>query len=333
MLDEFDGYKIHHLSDATNSLLPGELRFNITTIISVMIVIYSLFAAVWVYFTAIGGFQSFQRLRKIYRLNLNRNSTPNSFSRRRSSSENAELVAATKVDYPEHSDDAESESDATLVTAPQQQQQQQETATFAKYATLPPPRKKRIIVAMTGATGAILGIRLLEQLRAMDIETHLIISRWAAATIAYETTYKLHDVQKLATKCYAANDVSAPISSGSFKTDGMIVVPCSMKTLAAIAVGYGDDLITRAADVIFKERRKMVLVARECPLSGIHLENMLKVTREGAIIFPPVPAFYTRPQGVEDIVRQSVGRILDCVDVDVGGFERWSGMKKFGDRE
>ncbi|KAH8705941.1 phenylacrylic acid decarboxylase [Talaromyces proteolyticus] len=160
----------------------------------------------------------------------------------------------------------------------------------------------------------------------MDIETHLIISKWADATITYETDYKLRAVKDLATKTYSSHDVAAPISSGSFKVNAMIVVPCSMKTLSSIATGYGDDLISRAADVTFKEKRRLILVARETPLSGIHLENMMKVTQNGAIIFPPVPAFYTRPKTVDDIVNQTVGRILDLLDIDTGDFERWNGM-------
>ena len=184
----------------------------------------------------------------------------------------------------------------------------------------------RIIVAMTGATGSVLGVQLLRTLRRMNIETHLVISKWAAATLVYETDYTVKDLRALAHKTYSAQDVSAPISSGSFRTRGMIIVPCSMKTLSAVAMGYGDDLITRAADVTLKERRKLVVVARETPLTGMHLHNMTTITSNGGIIFPPVPAFYTKPQSVEDIVKQSVGRMLDMFDLDAGDFERWSGM-------
>ncbi|KIW64223.1 hypothetical protein PV04_09174 [Phialophora macrospora] len=191
-----------------------------------------------------------------------------------------------------------------------------------------PMRRKRVIVAMTGATGALLGIRLLEQLRRLDVETHLVMSKWAEATITYETDFKVRDVRALATKAYSSQDVAAPISSGSFRIDGMFVVPCSMKTLSAIASGYGDDLISGACDVTLKERRRLIVVARETPLTGIHLENMLKVTNNGGIIFPPVPAFYIRPTSVDDIVNQSVGRMLDLVDIDAGNFERWGGMRK-----
>lgn len=189
-------------------------------------------------------------------------------------------------------------------------------------------RRKRIIVAMTGATGSILGIRILQTLKRLNIETHLVISKWAEATIKYETDFHPLDVRNLADYFYAAKDVSAPISSGSFPTDGMIVVPCSMKTLAGIRTGYSEDLIARAADVILKERKKLVMVARETPLSDIHLDNMLALTRSGAIIFPPVPAFYTRPQSLDDMVQQSVGRILDQLDIDTADFDRWTGFQR-----
>ncbi|TVY24090.1 Flavin prenyltransferase PAD1, mitochondrial [Lachnellula hyalina] len=192
----------------------------------------------------------------------------------------------------------------------------------------PLARRKRIIVAMTGATGAILGIKVLEALRRMNVETHLIVSKWADATIKYETDYAPATVRELADFAYTANNLAAPVSSGSFHTDGMIVVPCSMKSLAGIRTGYCSDLIARAADVILKERRKLVMVVRETPLSDIHLENMLSLTRSGAIMFPPVPAFYTRPDSVDDIIQQSVGRMLDMFDLDTGDFERWEGMKQ-----
>lgn len=184
----------------------------------------------------------------------------------------------------------------------------------------------RIIVAMTGATGSILGVHLLKTLQRMNIETHLVISKWAAATLVYETDYTIKDLKALATKTYSASDVAAPISSGSFKTLGMIIVPSSMKTLSAVATGFGEDLVTRAADVVLKERRKLVVVARETPLNAIHLRNMMTITESGGIIFPPVPAFYTKPQSVDDIVSQSVGRMLDMFDLEADNFERWTGM-------
>jgi phenylacrylic acid decarboxylase len=188
--------------------------------------------------------------------------------------------------------------------------------------------RKRIVVAMTGATGAILGIKVLIALRRLNIETHLVMSKWAEATIKYETDYHPSNVRALADHVHNINDMAAPVSSGSFKTDGMIVVPCSMKTLAAIHSGFCDDLISRTADVMLKERRKLVLVARETPLSDIHLRNMLEITRSGAIIFPPVPAYYIRAASVDDLVDQSVGRMLDLFDLDTGDFARWEGWEK-----
>ncbi|KAL6826562.1 flavoprotein [Trichoderma camerunense] len=189
-------------------------------------------------------------------------------------------------------------------------------------------RRKRIIVAMTGATGTILGIKLLIALRRLNVETHLVMSKWAEATLKYETDYHASNVRALADHTYNINDMAAPIASGSFRVDGMIVVPCSMKTLASISTGLCDDLISRAADVILKERRRLVLVARETPLSEIHLRNMLDVTRTGAIVFPPVPAYYIKPSSVEDLVDQSVGRMLDLFDLDTEDFERWNGWNK-----
>ncbi|KAG2420517.1 phenylacrylic acid decarboxylase [Aspergillus terreus] len=189
-------------------------------------------------------------------------------------------------------------------------------------------RRRRIVVAMTGATGAIMGIKVLLALRRLNIETHLVMSKWAEATIKYETDYHPSNVKALADHVHNINDMAAPISSGSFRADGMIVVPCSMKTLAAIHSGFCDDLISRTADVMLKERRRLVLVARETPLSEIHLRNMLEVTRAGAIIFPPVPAFYIKAAGVDDLVDQSVGRMLDLFGLDTEDFDRWNGWEK-----
>ncbi|GIC93469.1 UbiX family flavin prenyltransferase [Aspergillus udagawae] len=188
-------------------------------------------------------------------------------------------------------------------------------------------RRKRIVVAMTGATGAILGIKTLIALRRLNVETHLVISKWAEATIKYETDYSPRNVRALADYVHNINDMAAPVSSGSFKTDGMLVVPCSMKTLAAINSGFCDDLISRTADVMLKERRRLVLVTRETPLSDIHLRNMLSVTQSGAVIFPPVPAFYIKAPSIDEIVDQSVGRMLDLFDLDTADFERWEGWK------
>jgi 4-hydroxy-3-polyprenylbenzoate decarboxylase len=194
-------------------------------------------------------------------------------------------------------------------------------------------RRKRIVVAVTGATGAPLAVQLLQRLRVLGVETHLILSIWGLATLKYELSAPNNTAQylkSLADTSYSPKDVSAPLSSGSFHTDGMIVVPCSMKTLAGIRIGYDNDLITRAAGVTLKERRKLVLVARETPLSSIHLENMLEVTKAGAVIFPPVMAFYTRPKCVEDMVQQSVQRMVDCFEIGAEKHDteqdRWTGF-------
>src|SRR5436190_811704 len=191
---------------------------------------------------------------------------------------------------------------------------------------------KRIIVAMTGATGTIYGIRLLEMLKESDIETHLVLSKWAARTLVDETSYAVEQVQALATRVYPLTDQGAAISSGSFITDGMLVVPCSMRTLAAIAHGLGDNLIHRAADVTLKERRRLVLAVREAPLSEIHLENMLKLSRMGVVIVPPVPAFYTKPQTIDDLVDFTAARLLDQLDIHVDVRNRWVGLREVGGR-
>jgi 4-hydroxy-3-polyprenylbenzoate decarboxylase len=183
----------------------------------------------------------------------------------------------------------------------------------------------RIIIGMTGATGAIYGVRLLERLRDAGVETHLVISRWGARTLLHETPYSREEVEALAHTAYASGDMGAAISSGSFQTAGMIVVPCSAKTLGAIAHGYGDGLVHRAADVVLKERRKLLLVVRETPLSDIHLENMLKLSRMGAVILPPMPAFYNNPRSLADIVEHTVARMLDQFGVEVPGAQRWAG--------
>ncbi|KAI9152313.1 Flavin prenyltransferase PAD1 [Paramyrothecium foliicola] len=189
-------------------------------------------------------------------------------------------------------------------------------------------RRRRIIVAMTGATGAAIGIRTLQLLRQLNVETHLIISKWAAETIKYETDYTLSALRALADHSYSSHDLAAPISSGSYRVEGMIVVPCSVKTLAAINAGICDDLITRAADVCLKERRRLVLSVRETPFSEIHLRNMMEVTRAGAIIAPPVIGFYTKPSSIDDALDQMVGRMLDLFELDSGNFQRWEGFQK-----
>jgi 4-hydroxy-3-polyprenylbenzoate decarboxylase len=188
----------------------------------------------------------------------------------------------------------------------------------------------KLIVGMTGATGAIYGVRLLERLHEAGVETHLVISRWGARTLLHETPYSREHVEALATVSYAPADMGAAISSGSFRTDGMIVAPCSAKTLAAIAHGVGEHLIHRAADVVLKERRTLVLAVREAPLSAIHLENMLTLSRMGAVILPPMPAWYTHPRTVDDIVDHTVSRMLDQFGLDVRGAARWSGEMGVG---
>ena len=189
---------------------------------------------------------------------------------------------------------------------------------------------RRLIVAMTGATGTAIGVRLLELLQDTDVETHLIMSRWAVRTLLHETTYAPEDVRKIASRVYPIDDQGAAISSGSFMTSGMVVVPCSMRTLAAIAYGLNDNLIHRAADVVLKERRRLVLAVREMPLNDIHLENMLKLSRMGAVICPPVPAFYTRPKTVDDIVTWTAARLLDQVGIHLDVGSRWEGEMETG---
>jgi flavin prenyltransferase len=187
----------------------------------------------------------------------------------------------------------------------------------------------RLIVGMTGATGAVLGVALLRELRGHDeVETHLVLSRWARATIDLETGLSVRDVTELADVSYSPDDQGAAISSGSFRTDAMVIVPCSMKTLAGIRVGYADGLVARAADVVLKERRRLVLVPRETPLSEIHLENMLALARMGVAIVPPMPAFYHHPASVDDIVDHLVTRILDQLGIDCSGARRWEGMQR-----
>jgi 4-hydroxy-3-polyprenylbenzoate decarboxylase len=188
----------------------------------------------------------------------------------------------------------------------------------------------RLIIGITGATGTIYGVRLLERLRESGVETHLVISRWGARTLLHETPYTREQVEALATVAYAPGDMGASISSGSFRTDGMIIAPCSAKSLAAIAHGYGENLIHRAADVVLKERRKLVLAVREAPLSSIHLENMLTLSRMGAMVMPPLPAFYNHPRTIDDIVDYTVARLLDQFGLEVSGAERWVGEMGVG---
>jgi len=187
--------------------------------------------------------------------------------------------------------------------------------------------KKRLIIGISGASGSCLGVYALEALRDLpDWESHLIISRAAARTIRAELDILPEEVEALADIVYDDDDVGAAISSGSYHTEGMLIVPCSMKTAAGIASGYTDNLICRAADVVIKERRKLVLIAREAPLSSIHLRNLLTLSDLGAVIMPPVPAFYQKPDGVGDIVKHTVGRSLGYFGIDTGPFFRpWQG--------
>ena len=184
---------------------------------------------------------------------------------------------------------------------------------------------RRLIVGLSGASGVTYGVRLLELLRsaAPEIETHLVMTRAAALTIGYELDRRLEEVKALASVVHPAGDVGASIASGSFKTSGMIIAPCSMRTLAAIATGVSDTLLTRAADVVLKERRRLVLLARETPLHLVHLRNMATVTEMGAIVAPPVPAFYARPQSLGQMIDQTLARALDLFDIELPGITRW----------
>lgn len=190
------------------------------------------------------------------------------------------------------------------------------------------PEPRRIIVAITGASGAIYGVRALEMLRDLPgVETHAIITSGARATLAFETCHQPGEVAELADVVHRADDLAAPISSGSFRCDGMLVAPCSIKTLSGIANCYDDNLVVRAADVTLKERRRLVLVLRETPLHMSHLRLMTEVTSSGGIVVPPVPAFYHHPETVDDIVNQTMGRVLDLFGLDAGVIQRWQGGK------
>ncbi len=189
----------------------------------------------------------------------------------------------------------------------------------------PPAPPRRLVVGISGASGVIYGIRLLQALRDSDIETHLVLTRAAEMTIAYETPHTTKQVQALAHQVYPLGDIGAAIASGSFSTMGMVVLPCSMKTLAEIATGMTGNLLTRAADVMLKERRRLVLVPRETPLHLGHLRNMVSVTEIGAIVAPPMPAFYAAPQSLDDMIDHSVGRVLDLFGIDSGLVRRWQG--------
>jgi len=181
----------------------------------------------------------------------------------------------------------------------------------------------KLVVGITGSTGVIYGIKLLEVLKEKNIETHLILTEWAQKCIAMETDYKLDQVKSLATIISDENNMAASVSSGTHKIDGMIVIPCSMKTLSGIANGYDETLVARAAGVTIKESRKLVLVTRETPLTAINLENMLKLARLGVVILPPVPGFYTKPKTIDEIVSHTVGKCLDQFDIEHNLYKRW----------
>jgi flavin prenyltransferase len=189
-------------------------------------------------------------------------------------------------------------------------------------------RPRRIVVAITGATGAVYGVRLLEHLRAVPgVETHLVISDAAVLTLHQEVGLQRRDVEALSHVVHKNREIGASIASGSFQTDGMVIAPCSMKTLAAVAHGLADNLVARAADVILKERRRLVLMVRETPLNLAHLRNMTAVTEMGGIVFPPLPSFYNRPASIEEMVDHTVARVLDLLGIDNSVAPRWNGLK------
>lgn len=182
---------------------------------------------------------------------------------------------------------------------------------------------KRLVVGLSGASGVVYGIRLLELLGPLEVETHLVVSRAAEMTISYETDRKSASVKASADVCHAIGDVGASISSGSFRTLGMVIAPCSVRTMSEIATGVTSTLLTRAADVVLKERRRLVLLVRETPLHTGHLRTMLSLSEMGAVVMPPVPAFYAKPESVEDVIDQTLGRVLDLFDLDAGITKRW----------
>ncbi|MHC5820787.1 MAG: UbiX family flavin prenyltransferase [Nostoc sp.] len=183
--------------------------------------------------------------------------------------------------------------------------------------------RQRLIVGISGATGIVYGIRLLEMLKKTNVESHLVVSKASHKTLAHETDMTAEHLRKLADISYSTCDIGAAISSGSFKTMGMVIAPCSIRTMSEIATGVTSNLLTRAADVVLKERRRLVLMVRETPLHAGHLKSMLAVIENGGIIAPPMPAFYTRPQTLDDIINHTVGRVLDLFDVDAGCVKRW----------
>lgn len=185
----------------------------------------------------------------------------------------------------------------------------------------------RLIIAISGATGSIYGVRLLRELQPLDIETHLVVSRAGMLTVASELQMERAQLRDLADVVYDEKNIGAAIASGSFRTAGMVIAPCSVKTLGSIASGVTDNLIARAADVVLKERRRLVMVVRETPLNLVHLRNMVTVTEMGAVIFPPVPAFYMQPASIDDMVSQAVGRIMELFDIEAGHLlQPWQGL-------
>jgi len=183
----------------------------------------------------------------------------------------------------------------------------------------------RLVVAITGASGVVYGKRLLEELHSKKIETHLIVSKAAEKVIEHELEISKETIEKLAVHSYNVDDLSTPMVSGSYKTDAMIIIPCSMKTLAGIAHGYSDNLILRAADVVLKERRKLILVPRETPLNVIHLRNMLELAKQGVTIIPAMPAYYHKPKNIQSVIDYVVGKVLDCLGIEHVLFKRWLG--------
>ena len=185
-----------------------------------------------------------------------------------------------------------------------------------------------LLVGMSGGSGVIYGVRLLEVLKRLKVEAHLIVSTAAQETLVIETGYKVGHVESLASRVYRFNDIAAAPASGTFRTKGMVVIPCSMKTLAGVASGYSDNLLLRAAEVTLKERRPLVLVPRETPLTTIHIENMLRVARAGAVVLPAMPGFYDRPKTVDDLIDHVVGKVLDVLNIEHDLYKQWTGPKK-----
>jgi 4-hydroxy-3-polyprenylbenzoate decarboxylase len=189
------------------------------------------------------------------------------------------------------------------------------------------PRMRRIVVGISGASGVIYGIRLLEMLKQLNVETHLVLTPPAKVTIAAETDLSVAEVEKLARRVYRYNDIAATIASGSFQVDAMVIIPCSMHTLGALASGFADNLLLRAAEVTLKERRPLIVVPRETPMTLIHLENMERIARAGATVVPAMPAFYQRPKTLDDVINHFVGKVLDLLGIENNLFDRWEGLE------